>query len=70
MNKFHMAADAANRVNSIVYLISAFGSPILGLAVDKTGRNLFWVILAILSTIGSHCILAFVDWNPYIGMVN
>ncbi|KAF5274952.1 hypothetical protein FQR65_LT04293 [Abscondita terminalis] len=69
MKKFNMAASAANQVNSMVYLISSVGSPVLGLVVDKLGRNLFWTMLAISSTLCAHYILAFSMWNPYIGMV-
>lgn len=69
MSKFHMNAQDANMVNSIVYLMSAFGSPLLGLIVDKTGKNLMWVSLSVACTIASHCILNFTTYNPYIGMV-
>lgn len=69
MSKFHMSAQDANVVNSVVYLISAFGSPALGLIVDKTGRNVLWVMLSIGCTIAAHCILNFTLLNPYIGMV-
>lgn len=69
MSKFEMTAQDANMVNSIVYLISAFGSPALGLIVDKTGKNVLWVMLSISCTIVAHCILNFTLLNPYIGMV-
>lgn len=69
MSKFDMTAQDANNVNSVVYLMSAFGSPALGLIVDKTGRNVLWVMLSIGCTIAAHCILNFTLLNPYIGMV-
>lgn len=68
IRKFGFDPDAANKVNSIVYLISAIASPLLGLLVDKTGKNIFWVFLSILVSIGSHGLLAFTFVNPYVGM--
>lgn len=69
MKKFNMSPSSANKVNSMVYLISSVGSPVLGLVVDKLGKNLFWTIMAITSTLCAHYILTFTYWNPYIGMV-
>lgn len=69
IEKFHMAPEDANKVNSIVYLISAFVSPLFGLMIDKTGRNLFWVFLSINVTVVAHMLLAFTQINPYYAMV-
>lgn len=66
--KFDYSPPAANAVNSILYIVSAVASPLFGLLVDKTGRNIFWVFIAILVTIGAHALLAFTFLNPYIGM--
>lgn len=68
IRKFGFDPDSANKVNSIVYFISAVAAPILGLLVDKTGKNIFWVFLSILISIGSHGLLAFTFVNPYVGM--
>lgn len=54
---------------SIVYIISAPASPILGFMVDKTGRNVIWVMIAVITTLASHMMLAFTFWNPWIAMV-
>lgn len=54
---------------SIVYIISAPASPVLGFMVDKTGRNVVWVIIAVVSTLAAHMMLAFTFWNPWIAMV-
>jgi len=67
--KFEFSPSNANTVNSIVYIISAVASPLLGLLVDKVGKNVFWVFLSILVSIGSHALLAFTFLNPYIAMV-
>lgn len=66
--KFDFSPDDANRVNSIVYIISAVAAPLLGLMVDKVGRNVFWVCLSVLVTIGCHSLLAFTFINPYVAM--
>ncbi|XP_035693514.1 major facilitator superfamily domain-containing protein 1-like [Branchiostoma floridae] len=66
--KFDLNPTSANAVNSLVYIISAGASPVLGFLVDKTGKNVFWVILAILVTLACHMMLAFTFWNPYIAM--
>ena len=69
-SKFHLSAGNANIVNSLVYLLSAGASPVLGLFVDKVGYNLFNLIAAILMTIGAHSMLAFsTTINPYFAMV-
>jgi len=67
--KFDFSADSANTVNSILYIVSAFASPIFGFVVDRAGRNIFWVFLSILVTIAAHGMLAFTFLNPYIAMI-
>ncbi|KTG46458.1 hypothetical protein cypCar_00012710 [Cyprinus carpio] len=42
----------------IVYIISAPASPLLGFVVDRTGRNVLWVMLAVATTLLSHMMLA------------
>lgn len=49
-----MDQKSANSVDSIIYVISAFISPVLGILVDYTGRNIFWVLVAILITQASQ----------------
>lgn len=67
--KFDFSPQDANNVNSMVYLLSAALSPFFGILIDKTGRNMTWVIISIVTTIGAHCMLAFTFFNPYIGVV-
>uniref|UniRef100_A0A669F9I1 Lysosomal dipeptide transporter MFSD1 n=1 Tax=Oreochromis niloticus TaxID=8128 RepID=A0A669F9I1_ORENI len=55
----------------IVYILSAQhspASPVLGFMVDKTGRNVYWVLLAVAATLAAHMMLAFTFWNPWIAM--
>ncbi|XP_012278627.1 major facilitator superfamily domain-containing protein 1 [Orussus abietinus] len=66
--KYQYEPSAANAVNSLVYTISAFASPLLGYIVDRTGKNVFWVFTSILGTILAYSLLAFTYLNPYIGM--
>ncbi|CAG9797126.1 unnamed protein product [Chironomus riparius] len=67
--KFDYSPEEANAVNSVIYLIAAFASPICGYIVDKTGRNVMWVFISTVVTIGAHAILAFSFANPYVGTI-
>ncbi|XP_033615440.1 major facilitator superfamily domain-containing protein 1 isoform X2 [Fukomys damarensis] len=55
-------------LGNVVYVISAPMSPIFGLLVDKTGKNIIWVLCAVTTTLVSHMMLAFTMWNPWIAM--
>ncbi|CAH0557139.1 unnamed protein product [Brassicogethes aeneus] len=68
MSKFHLTKDEANSVASIVYLISGFASPVLGFCIDKTGRNIIFIVTAICATIVAHSLIAWSTFNPYYGM--
>ncbi|KAL4647636.1 major facilitator superfamily domain-containing protein 1 isoform X1 [Arapaima gigas] len=68
IEKFNFSSVEASAINSIVYIISAPASPLLGLVVDKTGKNITWVLMAVLITLASHMMLAFTFWNPWIAM--
>lgn len=50
-------------------MISSVFAPLLGFMIDKMGRNLFLVFLAIFGTLVSHMCLTFTFINPYIAMV-
>ncbi|KAK6195515.1 hypothetical protein SNE40_000928 [Patella caerulea] len=66
--KFGFTPTLANSVNSLVYIISAGASPLFGFLIDKSGKNIFWVITGILSTLGCHAVLAFTFINPFVAM--
>lgn len=68
IEKFGFSSQAASAINSIVYVISAFLSPVFGLLVDKTGRNIVWVLCAVATTQAAHVMLALTLWNPWIAM--
>ncbi|XP_041920440.1 major facilitator superfamily domain-containing protein 1 [Alosa sapidissima] len=68
IEKFDFSPAEARAINSIVYIISAPASPVLGFMVDRTGKNVLWVACAILATLTAHMMLAFTFWNPWIAM--
>ncbi|KAM4863492.1 lysosomal dipeptide transporter MFSD1 isoform X2 [Urocitellus parryii] len=68
IEKFGFSPQKASAVNSVVYIISAPMSPIFGLLVDKTGKNIIWVLCAVATTLMSHMMLAFTMWTPWIAM--
>ncbi|XP_044523636.1 major facilitator superfamily domain-containing protein 1 [Gracilinanus agilis] len=68
IEKYKLSPQTASAINSIVYVISAPLSPAFGFLVDKTGRNVLWVLFAVVATLASHSMLAFTFWNPWIAM--
>ncbi|CAL1273739.1 unnamed protein product [Larinioides sclopetarius] len=67
--KYEYDHSTANSIDSIIYLISAFASPVLGFLVDKTGRNLMWVFISVFLTLVCHVLLGFTSINPWIPMI-
>ena len=67
--KYEIGQKEANFYDSIIYLISTFASPVLGIMVDMTGRNLFWVLSATLITLIAHGMLAFTFIHPLMAMI-
>jgi MFS family permease len=53
----------------LVYLISAFASPVCGFLIDLVGYNTLWVTGAVTATIGAHTLLAFTYVNPFAAMI-
>lgn len=68
--KYDLDPERANLVNSILFIISVFLSPFLGLLVDKFGKNVSFVFLSVLITILGHVMLGFTFINPLICMVS
>ncbi|GFN73909.1 major facilitator superfamily domain-containing protein [Plakobranchus ocellatus] len=67
--KFGLSPTSANAVNSLVYIVSAVASPVFGFLIDRSGKNVFWVLIGILVTLACHMLLAFTFLNPYIAMI-
>ena len=59
----------ANFINGLIYLISAPASPVLGILIDKSGRNLTYTFLSILVTLFCHVLLGFTFLNPYVAII-
>jgi len=69
VSKFSFSNQQANKIIGLIYLVSAPASPLLGLVIDKTGRNISWVFLSVLISIGCYALLNFTMLNPYIAVV-
>jgi len=67
--KFGFTTQQANKIIGLIYLVSAPASPLLGLVIDKTGRNISWVFLAVAISIGCYALLNFTSANPYIAII-
>ena len=67
--RFGFSNQESNKIIGLIYLISAPVSPVLGLLLDKVGKNITWVFLAVLISGGCHCLLAFTQVSPYLGMI-
>jgi MFS family permease len=57
--KYDLHAKDASALNSILYIVGAVASPVMGLLIDFAGKNVFWVLLGVCSTLGCHAMLAF-----------
>ena len=66
IKKFDFTSKGANNITGLVYLISVVASPLFGILIDKTGRDMAYVLTAIVVTIASHVCLAFTFLNPYV----
>lgn len=64
-----MDNQEANSINSLIYLISGVASPLIGLLVDKMGKNITWIMGAVIITMLAHTLLAFTYVTPYLGVV-
>ena len=65
-----MTPADANSCTGIIYIISLVASPIIGLSIDFTGRNILWVMVSVLMTVGCHALMAFSFVNPWVAMVS
>ncbi|XP_055327665.1 major facilitator superfamily domain-containing protein 1-like [Paramacrobiotus metropolitanus] len=67
-SKFGESSYTAQKINSLVFLISAVASPLLGFTIDRVGRNVMWCLASILLTLLAHALLSFTFWNPFIAV--
>jgi len=66
---YHFRVEEANFITGLVYLVSAVASPVFGFLIDRTGRNICWVLLAVAISLFCHCLLCISWFSPYIPMV-
>ena len=55
--------------SGIIYLIATFLAPPFGYLIDKFGRTISFVFVAVIITLCSHCFVAFTFANPYLGII-
>jgi len=67
--EFSFEEEAANFLVGLVYLVSAVASPALGWLLDRTGRQVTWLCLALLVSAASHAVLAWTRVSPYLAIV-
>jgi MFS family permease len=68
--KWRYPPSEADAVDSVVYMISAVSSPLIGFVVDKVGRNLVFLLVAGLLVMGSHMLMAVTFINLWIPMIS
>ncbi|XP_037075781.1 LOW QUALITY PROTEIN: major facilitator superfamily domain-containing protein 1-like [Pollicipes pollicipes] len=68
IRKFEMTPAEANSCTGIIYIISLVASPFIGLSIDLAGRNILWVMVSVLMTVGCHALMAFSFINPWVAM--
>lgn len=68
-NKYAMSHDEASLVNSLIYILAAVISPLTGFCIDRTGRNVAWIMIGVTFTLLCHGMLAFTFIPPYIPVV-
>ncbi|KAF6026845.1 MFSD1 [Bugula neritina] len=64
--KYQMPHATAGIANSLVYILSAACSPVIGFLIDKSGKNIFWVMAGTLLTLGCHALFAFTFATPFL----
>ena len=69
VQKQEQADNKETIFTGLMYLMSAFIAPVIGHLIDRMGRNISFVLAAVLITRLSHCILGFTAVNPYFGIV-
>ena len=59
VQKYGYEITTANLVNSLIYLISMFAFPLLGLIIDWTGYKMSWGVSAVLMSLVAHNMYTF-----------
>eukprot|EP01135_Chromosphaera_perkinsii_P011894 Nk52_evm11s2531 gene=Nk52_evmTU11s2531 len=67
--RFGLDPQEASAVNSITFVLSAICSPIVGFLVDRTGRNVMWILFGIVTTLCCHLAMGLTLINPWVPMI-
>lgn len=69
IRKFNQTANSASLLQSLFFLITVVVSPLCGLLVNYTGKNLVWVFSSLIVGIISHALLMFTFVNVFIPVI-
>ncbi len=64
IKKYSYSMSEANFYISLIYVMSAPLSPIMGFMIDKWGRNIAFCFVAIVGTLIAHLLFAFTFLDP------
>ncbi|CAK8682914.1 lysosomal dipeptide transporter MFSD1-like [Clavelina lepadiformis] len=67
--KFGVSPATSHALNSLISFLAIPMSPLLGFIVDVTGYHVFWILLAMVSSMLGLCLLTFTHLTPWIGVV-
>uniref|UniRef100_A0A6G1SPV0 Lysosomal dipeptide transporter MFSD1 n=1 Tax=Aceria tosichella TaxID=561515 RepID=A0A6G1SPV0_9ACAR len=67
--KWNYPQSEADAIDSVIYMISAVSSPLIGFVVDKVGRNLIFLLVSCILVLGSHMLMAVTFINQWIPMI-
>ncbi len=66
IKKYSYSMSEANFYISLIYVMSAPLSPIMGFMIDKWGRNIAFCFVAIVGTLIAHLLFAFTFLDPWV----
>ncbi|XP_076824532.1 lysosomal dipeptide transporter MFSD1-like isoform X3 [Clavelina lepadiformis] len=69
-NKLGVSPSTSHELNSFLYCLVVPLAPLLGFLVDVTGYHVYWILLAMVSSLLGLCLLTFTLLTPWIGTWN
>ena len=66
MRKYELSTEMASQSISLVYVMSAVGTPIAGLLLDLTGFNTLWLVFSCFLALFAHLLLTFSFADPFV----
>ncbi|KAH3803486.1 major facilitator superfamily domain-containing protein 1-like isoform X2 [Dreissena polymorpha] len=64
--KYSRSPKEANTINSMVYMVGAVSMPLFGVAIDRVGRNLYFLMTGLVLGLTSHIMMTFTFVEPYV----